>query len=167
MATQAQITSVEAIEAFRADLIVYLAAMRPALEEITSEVVHTRMWLQDDRRRFWEQQFRAGSRKLEDARQELFTASMSQFGEGTSLQQMAVQRALRNLHAVEEKMTVIKKWGRDLDDKSGPPVKQIEQLHGFLTVEMAKAVAYLDQVLKALEAYKSVAPPRPEPGESK
>jgi hypothetical protein len=147
-------------------LVVYLAAMRPALEEITSEVMRTRMWLQDDRRRFWDQQFRVCSRKLEDARQELFTASMSTLGEGNSLQQMAMQRALRNLRAVEEKLSVLKKWDRELDDRSGPPVKQIEQLHGFLTVEMGKAVAYLDQVLTALEAYKSVAPPRPESGAS-
>ena len=167
MATQAQITSVEAIEAFRAELVVYLAAMRPALEEITSEVQRTRTWLQDDRRRFWGEQFRVCSRKLEDARQELFTASMSTLGQGNSLQQMAMQRAQRNLRAVEEKMSVIKKWDRELDDRTGPPTKQIEQLHGFLTVEMGKAVAYLEQVLRALDAYKSVGSRPPETGESK
>jgi hypothetical protein len=159
MPTQAQITSVEAIAAFRAELVVYLAAMRPALEEVTSEVLRTRMWLQDDRRRFWEQELRKRSRRLEDAKQELFTASMSKLGEATSLQQMGVQRAQRAMHEVEEKLSVIKKWDRELDDRTGPPVKQIEQLHGFLSVEMTRAVAYLDQVLTALDAYKSVAPP--------
>ena len=161
MPDQAKITSVEAIAAFRAELVVYLAAMRPALEEVTSEVMRTRMWLQDDRRRFWEQEMRKRGRKLEDAKQELFTASLSKLGEATSLQQMAVQRAQRAMREVEEKLSVIKKWDRDLDDRTGPPVKQIEQLHGFLSVEMTKAIAYLDQVLRALEAYKSVAPPPP------
>ena len=55
MAEQAQITSVEAIEAFRAQLVVYLAQMRPVLDEVTSEVVRTQSWLEDDRRRFWQQ----------------------------------------------------------------------------------------------------------------
>jgi len=159
MPGQAQITSVEAIAAFRAELLVYLAAMRPALEEVTTEVLRTRSWLQDDRRRFWEMEMRKRLRQLEDAKQELFTASLSKFAEATSLQQMAVQRAQRAVRATEEKLTVIKKWDRDLDDRTGPPVKQIEQLHGFLSVEMIKAVAYLDQVLKALEAYQNVAPP--------
>ena len=168
MPGQAQITSVEAIAAFRADLVVYLAQMKPVLDEATSEVLHTRSWLEDDRRRFWQQEMRARSRKLEDAKQELFTASISRMGEATSFQQMAVQRAQRAVREVEEKLTVIKKWDRDLDNQTSPLVKQMEQLHGFLTVEMAKAVAYLDQALATLAAYQSVAPPRAEKtGESK
>jgi hypothetical protein len=158
MSGQAQITSVEAIEAFRSQLVIYLAQMRPALDEITSEVLRTRSWLEDDRKRHWVQEMRLRSRKLEDARQELFTASMSQTSGGTSFQQMAVQRAQRDLRLVEEKLAVIKKWDRDLDNKTSPLVKQMEQLHGFLSVEMERAVAYLDQALTALAAYQSVAP---------
>jgi hypothetical protein len=156
MAEQAQITSIEAIQAFRAQLVVFLAQVRPALDEVTSEVLRTRSWLEDDRRRHWQQEFRLRSRKLEDARQELFTASMSKLGEATSFQQMAVQRAQRDLRVVEDKLAVLKKWDRDLDNKTGPLVKQMEQLHGFLSVEMERAVAYLDQAIRALDAYRSV-----------
>lgn len=160
MPQQAQITSVEAIEAFRAQLVVYLAQMRPVLEEISSEVLRTRSWLEDDRRRHWQQQMRVCSRRLEDAKQELFSASLSKFGEATSLQQMAVQRAQRDMRAVEEKLSVLKKWDRNLDNATSPLVKQMEQLHGFLTVEMDRAVAYLDLAIRALDAYRSVAPQR-------
>ena len=162
MSQQAQITSVEAIAAFRAQLVVYLAQMKPVLDEVTGEVMRTRSWLEHDRRRFWQQEFRLRSRKLEAARQELFTASMSKTGEGTSLQQMAVQRAQRELRAVEEKLVILKKWDHELDNRTGPLVKQMEQLHGFLGVEMERAVAYLDQALRALDAYRSVAPQRAE-----
>ena len=162
MSGQAQVTSVEAIESFRAELVVYLAQMKPVLDEVTSEVQHTRSWLEDDRRRFWQQELRRRGRRLEDAKQELFNASMSLMGEAKSFQQMAVQRAQRDVQAVEDKLVVIKKWGRELDDRSAPLVKQMEQLHGFLGVEMAKAVAYLDLALKALDAYQSVAAPRAE-----
>lgn len=162
MPGQAQITSVEAIEAFRAQLVIYLAQMRPALDEISGEVMRTRAWLEDDRRRFWLQEMRARSRKLEDARQELFTASMSKLGGSASFQQMAVQRAQREVRLAEEKLTVIKKWDRDLDNKTAPLVKQMEQLHGFLAVEMDRAVAYLDQALRALAAYQD-AGPQPQP----
>ena len=158
MPQQAKVTSVEAIQAFRSQLVVYLAQMRPVLDEISSEVLRTRSWLEDDRRRYWLQEMRVKSRKLEDAKQELFTASLSKLGEATSLQQMAVQRAQRDMRAVEEKMVVLKKWDRDLDNKSSPLVKQMEQLHGFLSVEMEKAVAYLDQAIAALDAYRSVTP---------
>jgi hypothetical protein len=158
---QAQITSVEAIESFRAELVVYLAQMKPALDEVTSEVQHTRSWLEDDRRRFWQQELRVRSRRLEEAKQELFNVSLSKFNEAGSFQQMAVQRAQREVRAVEDKLLVIKKWERELDDRSAPLVKQMEQLQGFLSVEMARAIAYLDLALKALDAYQNVASPRP------
>ncbi len=157
MSGQAQITSVEAIETFRSQLVVYLSQMRPALDEITGEVVRTRGWLEDDRKRHWLQEMRVRTRKLEDAKQELFTANMSQLGAGASFQQMTVHRAQHAVRAAEEKLAVIKKWDRDLDNKTAPLVKQMEQLHGFLTVEMEKAVAYLDQALAALAAYQDVA----------
>jgi|ERR1035437_5732328 hypothetical protein len=162
MPGQAQITSVEAIESFRAELVVHLAQMRPVLDEVTNEVLHTRSWLQDDRRRFWQQELRMRGRRLEEAKQELFNASISGRDAATSFQQMAVQRAQRAVLEVEAKLAVIKKWERELDDRSAPLVKQMEQLHGFLTVEMARAVAYLDQALTALDAYKNVAPHRAE-----
>jgi len=163
MATHAQITSVEAIEAFRADLVVCLAQMKPVLDEIANEVLRTRSWLEDDRKRFWMQEMRARSRKLEDARQELFTVSISKMGDAASFQQMAVQRAQRAMREVEEKLSVIRKWDRDLENRTAPLVKQMEQLHGFLAVEMEKAVAYLDQMIAALRAYQSVAPPSQSP----
>jgi len=149
---------VEAIELFRSHLVVYLSQMRPALDEITGEVVRTRAWMEDDRQRFWQMEMRKHTRRLEDARQELFTASLSQFGEATSLQRMAVQKAQREMYAVEEKLTTLKKWDRDLDNRTAPLVKQMEQLQGFLTVEMEKAVAYLDNVLRAVDAYQNIPP---------
>jgi hypothetical protein len=158
MPGQAKITSIEAIEAFRSQLVVYLSQMRPVLDEITGEVLRTRAWVEDDRGRYWKQEMRVRSRKLEDARQELFTATMSRMGEAAGFQQMAVQRAQRDMRLVEEKLAVLKKWSRDLENKTAPLVKQMEQLHGFLTVEMDKAVAYLDQALTALAAYQSVSP---------
>src|SRR5580704_12775613 len=158
MSAQAKITSVEAIQAFRSQLVVYLSQMRPALDEITGEVQRTRSWLEDDRKRHWLQEMRTRGRKLEDAKQELFTASLSKMGEATSFQQMAVQRAQRAMREVEAKLAVIKKWDRDLDNRTLPLVKQMEQLQGFLTVEMERAVAYLDQALTALAAYQDVMP---------
>jgi hypothetical protein len=38
-------------------------------------------------------------------------------------------------------------------------VKEVESLHTFLTVDMVRAVAHLDQVVKTLEAYSDVAQP--------
>jgi hypothetical protein len=159
MAERAQVTSVEAVESFRADLIVFLKNARAALEEARDEVLRTRSWVQDDRRRHWENETRVWGRKLEEAQAELFRARLSQFKESTALQLMAAQRAERAVREAEARLAVVKKWDRELENRTDPLLKQVNQLHGFLTADMARAVAYLEQVIKTLEAYASVAAP--------
>ncbi len=159
MATQAKITSVEAIELFRAALILFTSQARPALEEVSGEGVRTRLWLENDQRRFWENELRVRNRKLEQAQQELFNARLSQFQESTSLQQMTVHRAHQAVRHAEDKLARLKRWDRELDNRSAPLLKEVEQLHGFLTAEMPKAVAYLAQVVRALDAYTDAGAP--------
>ena len=160
MAATAQITSVEAIAAFRAKLIVYLSHVRPLLEAAANEVSRTRLWLQNDQRIFWEQERRRRERRLEEAQQELFNARLSQFHESTALHQMNFQRARQAVQAAETHLSLLKKWDRELENRAAPLLKQAEQLQGFLATDMNRAVTHLDQVLTTLAAYQQVAAPR-------
>jgi len=153
MATQAQITSVEAIELFRAALILFMSQARPALEEISSEVMRSRVWLQNDQRRFWENELRQRSKKLEQAKQELMTARFSEFQDSTALYQMAVRRAQRAALLAEEKLKLLKRWDRELENRSAPLLKEVEHLHGFLVGELPRAIAQLSQIVRTLDAY--------------
>jgi hypothetical protein len=159
MADRAQVTSVEAVESFRSDLIIFLTKARSVLEEACDEVLRTRQWVQNDQRRLWEHEMKVRARKLEEARAELFRAQLSQFQESSSLQQMAVHRANRAIREAEAKLAVLKKWDRELENRTDPLVKMLTQMHGFLITDMAQAVAYLAQVVKTLEAYAAVAAP--------
>ena len=159
MAERAQVTSVEAVELFRADLIVFLTKARSVLEEACDEVLRTRQWVQNDQRRLWEHEIKVRARKQEEARAELFRAQLSQFQESSSLQQMAVHRADRALREAEAKLAILKKWDRELENRTDPLVKQLTQVHGFFITDMTQAVAYLAQVVKTLEAYAAVAAP--------
>jgi hypothetical protein len=159
MTGQAQITSVEAIESFRANLIVYLTQARSVLDEAASELSRTRLWLQNDQQSSWDHQLRLRRRKLEEAQQELFNAKLSQFQESTALHVMTVQRTQRAVQEAEDHLRMLKKWDRELENRAAPLMKQTEQLQGFLATDMAHAVAYLDQALRALDAYRTTAPP--------
>ncbi|MGH7975129.1 MAG: hypothetical protein ACREC8_00550, partial [Limisphaerales bacterium] len=53
----------------------------------------------------------------------------------------------------EGKLNVVKKWDRELENRTDPFIKQVELLHTFLATDMARAVAHLDQTIQALEAY--------------
>ena len=156
MADRAQVTSVEAIEAFRSALIVYLSKARPALEEIASEVARAKQWLQNDQRRRWEGEMKMRAKKLERAQAELFSVSMSKMQEVSSAQQLMVRRAKDACDEAQEKLVMLKKWDRELENRSEPLVKQVDQFQSFVTSEMPKAIAYLGQVIRALEAYTEV-----------
>jgi len=163
MAGKAQITSVEAIESFRAKLIVFLGQARPVLEEVGNEMSRMRLWLEDEQRRFWETELRRRERRLEEAKQELFNATLSHLQTGTTaLLHMTVQRAQRAVREAEAKLKLLKRWASELDNRVAPLMKQTEQLHGFLATDMTRAIAYLDQTLKALDAYRNVTPLRSE-----
>jgi hypothetical protein len=177
MVDRAQVTSVEALEAFRSALIVYLSKTRPALEEMSNEVMRARQWLQNDQRRHWDNEMKMRTKKLERARAELFSVSMSKLQEVSSVQQLLVHRAEAAFDEAEKKLAVLKKWDRELENRSEPLVKQVDQFQSFVTAEMPKAIAYLNQAIRALEAYTEVrmggstdaampAPIEPAPGEA-
>jgi hypothetical protein len=46
-----------------------------------------------------------------------------------------------------------------MENRTDPLVKQVTQFHSFLATDMKRAVAYLDQVVKTLEAYAGIASP--------
>ena len=93
----------------------------------------------------------------------MFNARVSQLNAASALHHMAVQRGQRAVEEAETKLKLLKKWEGELENRTAPLMKQIDQLHGFLLTDMTRAVAYLDQVLKALDAYTSVAMPGAKP----
>jgi hypothetical protein len=164
MAERAQVRSVDALESFRSHLILYVSKARPALDEVSAEVTRTRMWLEDEQRLHWEHELQRRRRAMEEAEQALFSARLSTFREETSAEQMAVHRCRRAFDEAEDKLTVLKKWNRDYDNRVEPLLKQIEKLQTVLARDMVLAIAYLTQAITTLHAYAKVGPPTSTPG---
>jgi hypothetical protein len=159
MAERANVTAVDALEAFRSNLIVYLSKARPTVEEVSAEVLRMRMWLENDQRVFWEQEIRRRKRALEEAQQALFDSRMSQLREESAAEVQALHRAKRALEEAENKLRGLKHWSRDFESRVQPLLKQVEKLHTVLTNDVPQAIAYLGQTVRTLEAYTETAPP--------
>lgn len=160
MPEKAHVSSLNALDAFRARLIVYLSQARPALEEVSAEVMRTRMWLENDRRVFWENQMRRRLKELEQAQQALFSARLGALRHESALEQMALQRAKHGVEECDAKLRTLKKWDRDFDTRVQPLLKQTEKLHTIFTNDMVKALAFLTQAINTLAAYaEHQAPP--------
>jgi len=96
MATHAKVTSVDALEIFRASLIVFLNKAHSALDQASDEIRRTRSWIQHDQRTHWENEMRRRARALAQAEQELLSARMTKALDNLSAQQAAVHKARRS-----------------------------------------------------------------------
>jgi hypothetical protein len=67
-----------------------------------------------------------------------------------------VRRAKQACDEAQEKLAMLKKWDRELENRSDPLVKQVDQFQSFVTSEMPKAIAYLNNAIRSLEAYADV-----------
>jgi len=159
MPERAHVSSVEALEAFRANLILYVSKARPTLDEVSADVMRTRVWLQDEQRTHWENEMRRRYREMQEAQQALFSAKLSTFREETSAEQMAFHRTKRACDAAETKLKIVKKWDRDFDNRVEPLVKQTEKLQTVLANDMVQAIAFLNQAIKTLSEYARVPTP--------
>jgi chromosome segregation ATPase len=154
MATQARVTSTEALELFRANLIVFVTRARRALADTTDEVRATRGWLEHDRRMHWQSEIRRKTKALEQAQQELMSVNLSKNNEAARMaRHAAVAKARRDLSEAEEKLRAVKKWIQNYDSRVEPLAKSTESLSQFLESDMPKAIAYLVQVQNTLDAY--------------
>ena len=153
MPQKAHVTSLEAIELFRSNLIIYLSQARPALDEVSAEVMRTRSWLETDQCLHWENQMRRRVKVLEQAQQALFSSRLGTLSKETAEEQFAVHRAKAAVVEADLKLRIIKKWNREFEGRVQPLVKQMEKLHMVLSNDMVKAVAYLTQAIKTLAAY--------------
>lgn len=160
MADRAKITSVDAIQAFRTELLVFLGKARPILDEATSDVTRMRAWLESDRRTYWDSRLRRRRRKLEEAEAALFSSKMSSFQETSAAAQAAVHRARREVGEAEEKLRTIRRWERDYENRTQPLLKQQEKLSSVLGQDVPNASALLAEIVDTLQKYAGiVAPP--------
>jgi len=158
MAEKAHVTSIEALELFRLNLILYLSKVRPALEEVSADLLRTRLWLQNDQRMHWENQLRRREKELQQAQQALSSARMSSFRPDKSTEQNAVRKAKRALEEAEAKLKILKQWNREFDNRVDHLAKQLEKLHSVLATDMVRAAAYLSQAIDTLASYAEMAP---------
>jgi hypothetical protein len=168
MPEHAKVTSVDAIEAFRAKLIVYREKAARVLDEISSEVTRTRIWLQQDQVNRVDGEIRQCQRKLSQLQQELFTARIAITDNVVDVKQGEVRRARNAMRDQEAKLLRVRKWGRAFDQRVEAPARQVEKLRHVVDKDLGQAVAFLNEVTKTLNAYMELSarptqPKRPEP----
>jgi hypothetical protein len=153
MADEARVKSVEALEYFRSSLIVFNSKARKAVAHAEDSVKRGRYWMEQEMHTHWTQEFKKRSRKLAQAQAELLTAKLSKYKDSVMLQEKLMRRAKEELTEAETKLRNIKRWAREFDRIYDPAMKGLGHLGEYLEHDMPRAVAWMDQALKALSAY--------------
>jgi hypothetical protein len=172
MPERAKVTSLEAIEDFRAKLIVYRDKAARVLDEVSDEVTRARLWLETDRPVYWQNQIKQKTRELEEAQQELFSAQLSGLRDASYAQQAAVQKCRRAIRDAEDRVKLVKQWQRQFDQRVESPARQVEKLRHTLSNDLGQAVFWLNEATKTLTDYAELSPggspaaPSPAPVES-
>ncbi|RYD33914.1 MAG: hypothetical protein EOP86_12240 [Verrucomicrobiaceae bacterium] len=155
MSEQANIRSLDALESFRAALIIYQTKAKRALDMALEEARAAERWVREDQRVRWEQEIRKQDRLLERARAELMTVRMSALADHTVMQREAVKRAERALAHAQEKLRLVKRWSRDLDTIIGPHIRRLESVREHFQHDLPKAITWLHQAQITLSDYIS------------
>lgn len=159
MATQAKVTSLEALDALRSSLIVFISKGRRALDDVTEEGRRMKQWLQQEQRARWEMEIRARTKKLEQAEQELLSARLAGHREALIVRQATVQKHKQALAEAEGKLRAVKQWAIRYDNTADPVFRRLEDLRQYLESDLPQATAYLANAQKALEGYAEPSAP--------
>jgi len=159
MSDQVKVSSIDALEAFRADLIQYIAKARTALEDMEGEVRRTQTWLDVDRTQHWGRQIKLWTKNLDQAQQELYSANLTNPQASNAFQRMAVHKAKRKLDEAEAKMLVLKKWRQTFENRTTPLLRQLDPMFHLVGQKLPKGVYALGESIKALQAYAEKHPP--------
>ena len=153
MSDQVKISSIDALEVFRADLIQYISKARVALEDMEGDVRRTQTWLDTDRTQHWAGQLKLSMKKLHQAEQELYSANLTSPQASNAFQKMAVLKAKRKVEEAEGKLLAVKKWRQTFENRSTPLLRQLGPLFELIGQKLPLGVHSLGESIKALQDY--------------
>ena len=165
MGVQAKVTSVDALDAFRASLIICVTKARTAVDAVRDRVRRTRNWLQNDQRVHWEGEIRRRQRKLDQAVQDLYSARMAKMTGAIAIREAEMRKTKAAVEEATLKLRNVKKWNQNFDAAADPLVKKLDGLRDFLDQEMPDAITFLYRVRDILEAYAERSTPADKPAD--
>jgi hypothetical protein len=161
MSQAARVTSIDAIEEFKAAWCRFGTEAGNALANLDLQIRRAFDWL-DEQTNFWKQEIRRREELVVRAKGELLQRQSSNrhgLAPGTTDQEVALDKARERLHEAQRKLANCKHWHltlpREVMECQGPA----RLLGGVLESEFKTALGVLVQKILALEAYLTLTAP--------
>ena len=153
MSQQARITSVDALDALRASLVIFVTKAREAVDTSRDRVRRTRNWLQHEQRLHWENEIRKRQRHLDQAVQDLYSARLTKLTGAIAIREAVVRKAKAAVEEAHTKLRNVKKWNQNFDATADPLMKKLDGFRDYLDHEMPDAITFLYRARDILDAY--------------
>ncbi len=163
MSDYARVESLDALRRFRTALCKFAENVGVGLDEAEAEVQRTEEWLKQEQPAYWKQQAAIRAELYARAKSELSRKKMQKTPLGTTPscvdELKALARAERQLEDARLKQAAVKRWSREFEKEGYAYTAAALGLRVAIQSGMPTALAQLDAMIEALEAY--AASPQP------
>jgi len=162
MGTQASVHSIDALKGLRTALALFSEDALAALGAVEMEVKRAVQWVQHDRRAYWQEQIKRRREQVAAAQAEVFRRKLAKTADYTpaySEQKELLRRAQASLQDAEMRAVLAKKWEPALQQAVLEYHASVRRIKDLASGDVPRAVALLERLIDALEAYVRVAPP--------
>ena len=161
MSSQADVRSVEALKDLRVAVALFAEDTLSALGSVDMEVKRTVQWLQHDRRAYWQDQIKRRREQVASARAEVFRRRLAKTAENSpahSEQKELLRKAEAGLRDAETRAAMVKAWEPALQQAALEYRAAVQRIKSMAAGDAPRAMAALERMIEALEAYARVAP---------
>ncbi len=162
MGEQARVESVDALRRFRVALCKCAEVAALGLDEADADIQRTTFWVKQDQRSYWKRQVAKRAELYARAKSELNRKKMHKtaLGERCSFvdELKALAAAERRLEEARAKQASVQRWSRLLDEEVFSYKGIAQGLNQAIEIDVPNALAHLDNMVAALEAYASSPP---------
>lgn len=158
MSRSANVQSIEVVRRFKHVMQQYVADVSEALTDLVLESRRAVDWIENDRARYWSAEFRRSSDAVSESRIALERCEMAITPDDRRPcyeERKALELAKRRLRKAEEMLHVVKKWRIKVNHEAEEFEGQVAKTNQFLENDIPRAIAALDRMSAALDAYVS------------
>ncbi|MBI2480751.1 MAG: hypothetical protein HYV60_19625 [Planctomycetia bacterium] len=156
MNQSANVTSIEAVHAFRTALVKFEEEARESMTTLELEIRRAVNWIEVDRRRYWPVQVKKASEELAQARNALERCQLkygSDEAPSCYEQKKNYERAKRRLRYCEDQVRKVKQWIQTIRQELTVFDGQMARMRLSVDSELPRAIATISNLLNALERY--------------
>ncbi len=156
MNRRAQVTSVDALREFQTELRRFQEVVQSICEALGLETHRAQEWIESDRARYWPHAWRLAENRLVAAQSDLQLAKMAAMRDEHKScidEKKAVDCAKQRQDLCESKIRQVKHWRIKMRHQTEEFHGKLARLQHYADVDIPRALAALDRILRALDKY--------------